>query len=197
MATQLPPISQLDKHYIVPAFYDNMATLIQVISDQHSTINITIGHTQSTWYLSKQDSKNVEVTSKEVTVIASEQPVLVSGYGMGTPYDPYMTVIPGVHQYLDFYKITVPAVYTDNYLCVIIPMTSKSNLRINNVHLDDYSAVYESSSALNTTTYAIQTIEVSAGTFVLSTTDHSTFGLIVYGHRNIDGYSFAGNIVFP
>ena len=28
---------------------------------------------------------------------------------------PYMTVFPGIHHYLDYYKILVPANYKDNY----------------------------------------------------------------------------------
>ncbi|XP_056002662.1 IgGFc-binding protein-like [Ostrea edulis] len=197
MVTQLPPTNELDKDYIVPTFYNNEATLIQVVSEHTSTVILTVGDRQSTWYLNERDFKNVEVKSGEITVIVSDQPVLVSGFGMGVPYDSYMTVIPGVHQYLDFYKITVPAGYTENYICVIIPMDYKTNLRINGLRVNQYKVVYESSKVLNTTTYVIYTFEVEAGTFLLSTSDHSAFGLIVYGHRNIDGYSFAGNILLP
>ncbi|XP_056002655.1 IgGFc-binding protein-like [Ostrea edulis] len=200
MVTQLPPTTELDYQFIVPPFFHNSKTLIQVVTPTHNTVNITIGGRVSSWILNEREYKNME--SNETAVIVSRQPVLVTGFGMGSSsslyINPYMTVIHGVHQYLDFYKITVPSGYTENFLCIIIPAVSIDNLQINGLSRDHYNTVYQSSVYLDKA-YDVHVLQVrnTGETFVLSTTDKSKFGLIVYGHRTFDGYGFSGNFVLP
>lgn len=122
MLSQLPPIDQFDNDYIIPPFYDNSGSFIQVLSPFHSTVNTITGNSTSTYHLNDQEHKNITATANNVTIVKSDRPVMVTGYAMGSNSNyPYMTVIPGVNQYLDYYKIVVPDQYRDNYLCVIIP----------------------------------------------------------------------------
>jgi hypothetical protein len=116
-----------------------------------------------------------------------------------SPYiDPYMTAIPGIRQYLDYYKITVPLGYTENFLCIIYPAVSSENIQINGLSFRHYSTVYQNSVHLDKD-YSIRVLEVQNHdtTYVLSSTDKSNFGLIVYGHRFVGGYGFSGNFVMP
>ena len=110
---------------------------------------------------------------------------------------PYMTVFPGIHHYLDYYKILVPANYKDNFICVIIPDQSLGNLLINDLPVHNYMPAFQKMASVNGKTYRIQVVTVQTGLYVLKTTDHVAFGLIVYGHRNSDGYGYAGNYVLP
>ncbi|XP_062591586.1 IgGFc-binding protein-like, partial [Saccostrea cucullata] len=196
MVTQIPPTTELDTLYIVPPFYKNAGTLIQVLSGNSSSVNSSVGSSASNFHLNEKGYRNIEVTSNMTTVIESDQPVLVTAFGMGRPYQPYMTVVPGIHQYLDYYKVIVPAGYDENFICVIIPFQSLNNLRINGFSVHHYTVVYQSSSTV-VKSFSIRTLKVKNGTIVLSTSDASQFGLIVYGHQYGDGYSFAGNFVLP
>ncbi|XP_062617021.1 mucin-2-like [Saccostrea cucullata] len=196
MVTQLPPTTEVDTQYIVPPFFHNSGTLIQVVSENLTFIDSSVGSIVSNFYLNEKGYKNIEVTLNVTTVIESNQPVLVTAFGMGDPYNPYMTVVPGIHQYLDYYKVTVPEGYEENFICVIIPSESLNNLRMNGFSASHYTSVYQSALTL-TKQFSIRTFKVLSGTFVLSTIDASQFGLIVYGHRDADGYGFAGNFVYP
>jgi hypothetical protein len=200
MVTQLPPTAELDHLYIVPPFFHNIKTLTQIVTPTDNTVNATVEGRESTVILNEGGHRNIQ--SKQTVVIDSLGPVLVTGFGMGnstSPYiDPYMTVIPGVHQYLDYYKISVPSGYTENFLCIIYPAASSDNIQINGFSFGHYSTVYQSSVHLDKA-YSFRFLQVKNDyeTYVLSSTDGSNFGLIVYGHRRVDGYGFSGNFVLP
>nr|XP_034318233.1 IgGFc-binding protein-like isoform X2 [Crassostrea gigas] len=198
MLSQLPPIDQFDNEYIIPPFYDNSGTFIQVVSPFHSNVNTITGNSTSRYHLNDQEHKNITVTTDNVTIVKSERPVMVTGYAMGSQFhDPYMTVIPGINQYLDYYKIVVPDQYRDNYLCVIIPTGSSNNLHINQLSIGQFNTVYQRAVDSSGKTFNVRTFRVQEGVYTLKTTDREPFGLIVYGHRTDDGYGFAGNFVLP
>jgi hypothetical protein len=200
MVTQLPPVSELDNQYIVPPFHNNAGTMIQVISEGQSSVKYRVGDRVTTWLLNTAEYKNVEFTSNETAVLVSDHPVLVTGFALGgkvtdTYYDPFMTVIPGVHQYLSYYTVVVPYGYDENFLCVIIPSDSVKSLRINGQIVDRYETVYQSFVVLEKN-FQVSIIKVQNGRYELATSDKSAFGLLVYGHRKDDGYGFTGNFVF-
>lgn len=140
MVSQLPPIDQLDDNYIIPSFFNNSETLIQVLSPFHNNVNVSTGNDKSRLRLNKKEHSNIRVNTTEITIVNSERPIMVTGYAMGSSSNgPYMTVIPGINQYLDYYKIVVPDQYRDNYLCVIIPTGSIQ--KHNNVMFTVYTVV--------------------------------------------------------
>ncbi|XP_062587882.1 IgGFc-binding protein-like [Saccostrea cucullata] len=193
MVSQLPPTTEFDKQYIIPAFYGKLGTLFQMIRESQNSIKINEGRNSSTLHMNEKEFMNIEVTSVETTTVESDNPVLVTGFAMGSRNnDPYMTVIPGVNQYVDYYNVVVPDGYVNNYICVIIQQKYTNYLKINDSSTDHYKTVRHSSLSFETT-YSIRTFEVDSGPIVISTTNNSTFGLIVYGHRVYDGYAFTGN----
>lgn len=197
MVSQLPPIREYDNEYIIPFFYENKKTLCQVISPVLNIVNITIGTKTTTLVLQAHEYHNFEIDQNLTSIVKADHPVQVSGFAMGSENDPYMTVIPGIRHYLDYYKIIVPDNYTDSYLCVIIPRQSLGNLKINNLSVNDFTTVFQSDERSSGKTYIICMLSVSHGVYVLKTTDRVGFGLIVYGHRPDDGYGYAGNFLLP
>lgn len=196
--SQLPPIDQFDNEYIIPPFYNNSGTLIQVLSPFDSNVSTSTGNRTSTFHLNDNGHKNIKITENEVTIVKSDRPVMVTGYAMGSrSNDPYMTVIPGINQYLDYYKIVVPYQYRENYLSVIFSTGSLVNLHINQIPIRQFNAVYQWSVVSSGKTFIVRTIRVQQGVYTLSTLDQEPFGLIVFGHRDYDGYGFAGNFVLP
>lgn len=198
MVSQLPPIDQFDNEYIIPSFYDNSGTFIQIITPLQNDIRIHTGTNTTMWHLIEHKYKNFEIASNETTTVHSTHPVMVTGCAMGSyTNDPYMTVIPGINQYLDFYKIVVPDQYRENFICVIIPNESLFNLRINNMDITHFKSVFKHSLEFLGKEFSIRTIRVQEGIYDLRTTDQQSFGLIVFGHRPSDGYGFSGNFVLP
>ena len=198
MVSQLPPVREYDNEYIIPCFFKNDKTLSQVISPVRNTINITIGTNTAIMVLQAHEYHNFEISSISTAIVKAENPVQVTGFAVGSgTNDPYMTVIPGIHHYLHYYKIIVPENYRDNYLCVIIPRQSIGNLRINNLSVYSFTSVFQSEERSSGKTYTIRILSVSHGVYVLKTTDQVGFGLLVYGHRQADGYGYAGNFVLP
>jgi hypothetical protein len=68
-------------------------------------------------------------------VVTSAAPISVVQYGVGYDYDrvngaPFMTVIPGISNYLNEYYFVVPSVYIylNNYLSVIVPSSQAYEL---------------------------------------------------------------------
>ena len=208
MVSQLPPTEEYDNEYIIPSFYQNKGTLVQVISPVKNSVQITLGYNKTTWQFEANEYQNFNLISSQSLVIKSEYKVQVTGFAMGSNRnDPYMTVIPGIHHYLDYYKIFVPENYRDNFISVIIPEHSVGNLEINylpfgNSHTalpaSNLTKVFQSHENTSGKTYIIRTLRVpTGGVYILKTTDHIGFGLIVYGHQTVDGYGYAGNFVLP
>ena len=200
MVSQLPPVREYDNEYIIPCFFKNDKTLSQVISPVRNTINITIGTNTAIMVLQAHEYHNFEISPNITVIVKADHPVQVTGFAMGSDtndVDPYMTVIPGIQHYLDYYKIIVPENYTENYLCVIVPRQSLGNLKINSLSVNNFKTAFHSEELSSGKTYTIRIISVSHGVYVLKTTDQAGFGLLVYGHRRFDGYGYAGNFVFP
>ena len=198
MVSQLPPVREYDNEYIIPSFYKNIKTLSQIISSVRNIVNITIGTNTTTMILQAHENHNFEIHQNLTSIVKADHPVQVTGFAMGSDTnDPYMTVIPGIHHYLDYYKIIVPENYTDNYLCVIVPKQSLGNLKINNLSVNNFTTAFQSKQLSSGKSYTIRILSVSHGVYVLKTTDQVGFGLLVYGHRANDGYGYAGNFVLP
>lgn len=197
MLTQLPPTKEYDNEYIIPPFYQNSGTLFQVISPDYSIVQIT--HVLTRWErFYPNEHQTFELHSNHSSVVMSSHPVQVTGFAMGSStHNPYMTVIPGIHHYLDYYKIIVPENYRDNFISVIIPKHSLGNLKINDLPISYFTTVFNSQEWSSGITYNIHTLSVPHGVYVLKTTDRIGFGLLVYGHSRINGYGYAGNFVFP
>ena len=198
MMSQIPPVREYDNEYIIPGFFKIRKTLSKVISPVRNIVNITKGTDITTLLLQAHEYYNFEISPNLTSIVKAEHPVQVTGFAMGSDTnDPYMTVIPGIHHYLNYYKIIVPENYTDNYLCVIIPRQSLSHLRVNNLSVYSFTSVFQSEEGSSGKMYTIRILRVSHGVYVLKTTDQVGFGLLIYGHRQSDGYGYAGNFVLP
>ena len=114
MVSQLPPIKEYDNEYIIPSFLQNTGTIFQVVSPVENNVTVTTGIARRTLHFQAYEYKNFEVASDLISVVKSDFPVQITGFAMGShQVGPYMTVFPGIHHYLDYYKILVPANYQD------------------------------------------------------------------------------------
>ena len=107
--------------------------------------------------------------------------------------DPSMTIVPGINQYLDYYKIVVPSGYDINYVSIMITEASKDSLRINNTRISVGDVLFEKNVAAGNVTYNVRSIRVKEGELSASTVDGERFGLMFSGVTYYEAYGFSGN----
>lgn len=107
--------------------------------------------------------------------------------------DSTMTIVPGIRQYLDYYKIAVPYGYDHNYVSIIINIASKDSFRINGTIIDSRNIVFEENVSAGNLTYNVRSIRVVEGELTASTVDRECFGLMFAGVTEYEAYEFSGN----
>nr|XP_022312564.1 IgGFc-binding protein-like isoform X2 [Crassostrea virginica] len=194
---QLPPTEGVDNAYIVPPNSDDRDTIIRVTALENSNITYTIGSTTHAVYLNQLTYFDTQISSSQTCFVESENPILVTGFGLNSKNsdlgDPSMTIIPGLNQYLDYYKIVVPAGYVNNYVSIMIKQPSRNSFRINGTMINTHSVVFESNVFVGNGTYNVRSIRVTEGELTASTVDGERFELMFAGVTDYEAYGFSGN----
>lgn len=198
LVEQLPPIVSVDKTYIVPPNSDDRGTLIRITAIENANITYRIGSVNQTRPLLKFDYFDFKILSNQSCFIESETPILVTAFGLNpspSPSlgDPSMTIVPGLNQYLDYYKIVVPSGYTHNYVSIMITNSSKDSFRINGTMIKTRDIVFEENVSTGNVTYNVKSIRVAEGELTASTVDGERFGLMFAGVTDYEAYGFSGN----
>lgn len=198
---QLPPIDSVDVIYIVPPSLDDRDTIIRIIAIESANITYVIDNVTHTQSVNKFDSLDTKITNNQTCFIRSETPILVTAFGLHSKSsllgDPSMTIVPGLNQYLDYYKIYVPAGYNHNYVSIIITSSSKDSFRINNTIINTDDIVFEENVSTGSTTFNVRLVRVLGGELTASTVNRKRFGLMIAGFSNYVAYGFSGNSVLP
>lgn len=198
---QLPPIDSVDVIYIVPPNSDDRDTIIRIVAIESAYITYVIDNVTHTQSVNKFDSLDTKITNNQTCFIKSETPILVTAFGLHSKSsslgDPSMTIVPGLNQYLDYYKIYVPAGYIHNYVSIIITSSSKDSFRINNRIINTDDIVFEENVSTGSTTFNVRLVRVLGGELTASTVNGKRFGLMIAGFSNYVAYGFSGNSVLP
>lgn len=107
--------------------------------------------------------------------------------------DPSMTIVPGINQYLDYYKIVVPPGYDHNYVSIMIKLAFKDLLRINDKTINKRDIVFEENVLASSVAYSVRTVRVVEGELTASTVNGERFGLMFAGVTEYEAYGFSGN----
>ena len=198
---QLSPTASVDKIYIVPPNSDDRDSLIRITALENCFFTYSVGNVNQTVSLHQYDTFDIKISENQTCSIESQKPVLVTTFGLHSKSsdlgDPSMIIVPGVHQYLNYYKIVVPSGYTNNYVSITMKVSSKDFLRINDTEISTENIVFESNLYANTFTYNVRVIKVSEGELTASTVDGERFGLICTGVGSVKAYGFSGNSLLP
>lgn len=198
---QLPPTDSVDKMYIVPPNSDDRDTLIRITAIENANITYVINNITHDQSLNQFDSLDTKISNNQTCFIESETPILVTAFGLHSKNsrlsDPSMTIVPGLNQYLDYYKIYVPAGYNHNYVSIIITSSSKDSFRINNTIINTDDIVFEENVSTGSTTFNVRLVRVLGGELTASTVNGKRFGLMIAGFSNYVAYGFSGNSVLP
>lgn len=104
-----------------------------------------------------------------------------------------MTVVSGLNQYLDHYKLVVPAGYDHNYMSIIIKNSSKDSFRINSTIINMDNIVCEENGLIGYITYNVRLLRIKEGEITASSVSRERFGLMIAGISHFVAYGFSGN----
>lgn len=104
-----------------------------------------------------------------------------------------MTLVPGIRQYLDYYKIVVPTGYVKNCVSVMIEQQLKDSVRINNNKIDTTDVIFEENVVAENASYNVRLVRVSEGELTVSSVGGERFGLLFSGVTIDEAYGFSGN----
>lgn len=200
---QLPPTDSADTAYIVPPNMDNRGTVIRVKSIENTTITYMFGRSVQVRSIYKVDYFDIRITSSQTGFIESKTPFLVAAIGLPirTPrhsvYGPTMTIVPGINQYLDYYKMFVPFGYDHSYISIIIRESYKDSFRVNGTVVEIGDISFEENVSVRNVSYNVRSIRVAEGELTASTLNGERFGLISSGVTVHKAYAFSGNSIFP
>uniref|UniRef100_A0A8W8MZ59 EGF-like domain-containing protein n=2 Tax=Magallana gigas TaxID=29159 RepID=A0A8W8MZ59_MAGGI len=203
LVEQIPPMDSLDTTYIVPPHFKRSGTMVRVVSAQtgSTTFSYTTDKSNGTKTLGTFDNFDITVSGKQAVVVDSKRQVLVLSFGLAARRqkngDPYMTMVPGVNQYVHQYHVPVPQGFEQNYFAIMVQKGSKSALLLDNDSISSKNTVSEASVTVKGQDYVVLTVMVNQGVHRVETKDRSRFGLMIYGHGHDDGYGFAANILGP
>lgn len=200
---QLPPTNNLDKVFIVPPNLRNSGSVVRVVAHTKTSLQIQSDGQNTKRTLEKTRHYDLQVKDNAAAVIKADEGVLVLNFAAQLTRrgrnggEPYMTVVPGLEQYLHQYYVAVPKGYK-NYLTVIIPSKAKNSLLLNSEPIATRSIVATSSVTVPAgEEYVTMVIGVPAGAHQVETRDGTRFGLLIYGRGNGDGYGYTANMVGP
>lgn len=122
--------------YILPPNKDDRDTIIRITAIEKSDIFYMIGAANKSLSLYKSNSFDIRIYSNQVWYIESTTPVIITGIGLASKGvlnlgDPYLTIIPGINQYLNYYKIVIPNGNVNSFVSVMIKESSLDFFRIN------------------------------------------------------------------
>lgn len=202
LITQLPPTGFVDNMYIVPPNNDDRDTIIRITAIEKSDIFYLIGTANKSLSLYKSNSFDIQISSNQLCYIESTTPVVVTGIGLASKQvlnlgDPSMTIIPGINQYLNYYKIVIPNGYVNSFVSVMIVEFSLDFFRINSTVINICDIMFEKNVLAGNITYNVRTIRVAEGVLTARTLDGEKFGMIFLGVHIAKAYSFSVNFLLP
>lgn len=194
---QLPPTTSLDVIFIIPPFLDNRDSVIRVTAIENCNVSHKNNGTVQIVALNEHESHDFNILSTQTCVVESPKPIIVTSFGSHSKSsmlgDPSMLIVPGINQYLDYYKTVVPFGFERNYISVMMKQSAKDSLLINNTIIHTGDVVYEQILMIGNTTYSVRSMAVAEGEITVSSVGRERFGLIFSGVAVHEAYSFSGN----
>lgn len=192
---QIIPIRKLDKTYIVPPNSNDRNSKIRITATESSNISYTINGITQTVAINKLDSFDTIISSSQTCVIESNTPIAVTSFGLHSSSfgmgDPSMTVVPGINQYIDYYKTVVPSGFNYNYVTIMIRQSFKDSTRINNTMTNESNIVFEGNVLVMNLTYNVRSVRVPEGEVTVFSSGGEPFGLMFSGCRAFAAYAFS------
>jgi hypothetical protein len=191
---QMVPTRHFQKNFIVPPVFPKQGFVLKILTIQNETVCIT-NTTNTICNISSILPDGGMLMGIDPVVVISAEPISVVQYGVGYYYDrvkggPFMTVIPGIGNYLNEYYFVVPSVYIylNNYLSVIVPSSQAHELYLDGSSL---TVIKQYNVPDPFSNYTVIIANITVGYHRLwHANSNVMFGATVYGLESYYGYGF-------
>ncbi|XP_052222909.1 uncharacterized protein LOC127838892 isoform X2 [Dreissena polymorpha] len=182
---QMIPSNAFQKHFIIPPILSNQFMVRIFSSHSNNTVCVKDALVENCTKMGANQWLE-SAPNYLPLVVTSQEPITVIQYKNDQVY---MTIIPGIRQFMNSYYFVVPEIYTNHnhYVSVTIISSTSQSLRLNGKPPND-RLVDTVHVELPLNNYTVLTFRITAGNHVMTSTDtHVVFGLIVFGIWNNDG----------
>ncbi|XP_053409056.1 uncharacterized protein LOC128559932 [Mercenaria mercenaria] len=194
----IPSQSAWDTVFIVPPIFPKLGYLVKVFSASNE--KYCLKNVSTT--LCNQAYKEEYLMGTGPVIITSNDSISVVQYGVGEYYDQipsdgFMTVIPGIGNYLNSYYFVIPRIYSSltNSLSIVVPTTEAGGLRLDGSQLISTKSYSVPDPFSN---YTLLIINVTVGYHELNHIHTDVmFGVTAYGLDTFIGYGFPVGFGFP
>ncbi|XP_053380357.1 uncharacterized protein LOC128548860 [Mercenaria mercenaria] len=199
IVSEMHPLKTWSRTYIVSPVLPKTAFVSRILVE-NSFSSVTVSNISESYRLTPSSSSQYFET--EALVLTSDHPFSLTQYGVSYDSDdnsgnPFMTVVPGVDQYINNYIFTVPHGYYGNlkqYVSLIVPKMYKDSLVLDGMSLHVYNQTNRAKILDDPApfdTYTILTFRVNEGYHhFYHSSEKVTFGVFVYGHGYFLSYGF-------
>ncbi|KAH3805753.1 hypothetical protein DPMN_134060 [Dreissena polymorpha] len=188
LVEQVIPLNAFESLFIVPPIYNSKQFIVRIFSSQ-STNRVCVKDASFEDCTMVGSTKWIESAAKRTPlIVTSQEPISVVQYKES---DSYMTIIPGIRQFMNSYAFVVPEVY-NGYLYVALTVLTSA---IHTLRLDGRSPADAIIDKANVPApwneYTVLTCMITLGYHVITSNETSvTFGVLVYGYID-SGRAFA------
>lgn len=195
---QLPTVTAWATTFVVPLIR-SCYNIVRIVSrDDDTLVQITSNHRTWSTKMNATDFLDEKYTVNSdqdpVAVIEANRPILVAhliGPLDGNTFQscgPSMTIVPGVLQYFNSYRVNVPSGLSNANILLLAPATRVDRLSLNNQPITAVSQYR----ALVHEEYIVLDVDVLdlAGDVLLNQADLYDFGAIFYGGRSNETFAF-------
>jgi hypothetical protein len=188
------PTSHWQKSFIVPPVFPKQGFVLKILTIHNETVRIK-NTTNTINNFSSILPYGEILMGTDPVVVTSAAAISVFQYGVGHYYDnvhgkPFMTVIPGISNYLNNYYFVVPSLYNDlnNFLSVIVPSSLVQELYLDGSSLKVIKQYNVPDPFSN---YTVIIAYITVGYHRLwHANSNVMFGATVYGLDSESGYGF-------
>ncbi|XP_060605111.1 IgGFc-binding protein-like [Ruditapes philippinarum] len=191
---QMIPVSMWTNIYIIPPLPPKSGYLARIQTLDSLYMCVQNSTKKSCQHMVQNSYKEFRLGSEPTVVYTNDSSTFsVTQYGMSQSIDdidsgPFMTVIPGIQNFLTKYNFVVPPVYSSfrNYVTVIIKKSDVSGLRLDG---RAFQAAYNYTVSRPLDHYVVLVTTISTGYHILNNSDPTAeFGAFMYGYWAIAGY---------
>ncbi|XP_045202613.1 IgGFc-binding protein-like [Mercenaria mercenaria] len=186
IAEQMIPTDAWENEYIVPNMPPRAGVLIRVLSLKHQDVCFYTQRGSTCKQFLHQHLLEFS-TGSEPVVVRSNTTISVVSYGVEG--GPFMTVVPGIKNFMNYYYFVVPSTYSsyNNSLAVVIQSSQTSGLILDGSTINSITHDFNVPQPFDS--YSVLILRISTGYHKLSHQNANVkFGAFLYGNGNLEGY---------
>lgn len=189
--------------FIIPEIYPRLTYKIRVLTTEAAQLCFQNYTSKLCKSVQANDVIDFRFDNSSVSVLTNRSVSFVQyGYSLTSYGDTYMSVVPGLQNYMNLYSFVAPNITCNdiciqavNYVCLIVPTSEINGLLLDNAPL---IVMKQDTAPEPLSNYSILYIEANIGYHELKhRTPNVRFGAMLYGLQEHVGYGFPLGLQTP